>query len=400
MIVEQESAMHKDQVDELAAASSTITTPERRDFVTKSTTSQRQHFKRFAAVGTFLALACVGATGAYLVIPKHHQSRSIRLINTEASGQRQETFIAPDDIYIDSQDGSGSDDDSTPAFSLYDANGDGIISNKEYLIRLQLRIGDALSKLHASSLAQNEKDSISKELGKKYQKETGCVWRLLNRDRRNNGVITEDRFSIFYDLIKIFCLHYDEVNIPKEFWPVESKTVSTLQAVPVMSIPSVEPTSAPAPSTTTTPSYQESKTEAPSTGDSETKGSATNTTLLSEEPATDAPVSVSVSVSVSEKPATDVLTSEELVLETPVVDTFAKQTFRDAILSQLEDKEHSYKVDIMIAKAKINIIEASLQKLNDCIVQAVEKFDKSSANDQNAAQNAVNWINDTCVKNA
>ncbi|GLE08588.1 hypothetical protein PINS_up019873 [Pythium insidiosum] len=171
-------------------------------------------------------------------------------------------FVIPE-----SEDVDDSDATYVPPFELLDTNGDGVISNEEYLRYLAGLRDEAIQRVMASRLPTATKTRYVSRLRSNYDKEAGCVTRLANRDRQANGNVKEERFALFHSMITEFCT-VEDVTIPEEYRP-------TLAPLPddredysppdALTIPPTAPaTNAPAPQPTSGPYTPAQPTAQPS----------------------------------------------------------------------------------------------------------------------------------------
>ncbi|TMW67389.1 hypothetical protein Poli38472_011009 [Pythium oligandrum] len=200
--------------------------------------------KRALAVGASIALLAAGAACAYVAIPSG--SDVVTVVPTEKL--EADTFVMPTE--------DTDDDDSLrvdiPPFSDYDRNGDSVISNDEYLFRMGELRDNALRLVETSMLPLEKKNLYTTRLKKNYLTESACVTRLVNRDRKSNGAVTEDRFDVFYTMIKEFC-ELEDVVIPPEFRATETPSPSINNQVETETPQLVEPTPGPTNPVTYTP---------------------------------------------------------------------------------------------------------------------------------------------------
>jgi hypothetical protein len=166
--------------------------------------------KRAAAVGASLALFAAGAVCTYVALPSE-QNVSTQTLNAENGN-----FVIP----VEEEEEGETVEHFLPAFIEYDTNEDGVISTQEYINRLITLRDEALGRVAESDLSPADKKSLSHRLIKNVETETGCVIRLSARDRKANGAVTKERWDLFYNLIKEFCI-LEDVKIPEVFRPTE-----------------------------------------------------------------------------------------------------------------------------------------------------------------------------------
>ncbi|KAJ0411163.1 hypothetical protein ATCC90586_005020 [Pythium insidiosum] len=167
--------------------------------------------KRSLAVGASFVLLAAGAACAYMAMP---DGKAIAPETLEASNQA--AFVIPTE-----EEHGDLEEVYVPPFELLDTNADGAISNQEYLNYLSGLRDEAIQRVEASRLPQAKKTEYITRLHSNFNKEAGCVTRLANRDRRNNGLVTEERFELFHSMIREFCT-IEDVVIPPEFQPTEA----------------------------------------------------------------------------------------------------------------------------------------------------------------------------------
>ncbi|DAZ99091.1 TPA: hypothetical protein N0F65_008396, partial [Lagenidium giganteum] len=185
--------------------------------VAAPTDESRRKQKRMAAVGASVVLLAAGAVCTYAALPQEKAAQT-PTTNLQAKAQY---LLSPEELSQDDNSGSGDADSGfVPDFGTYDANGDGSISNAEYIARLAANRDDALDRVARSSLSDEKKALYSDRLRHNFETQVGCVTKLAKRDTKTNGDLTEDRFPLFYNMIKEFCL-LEDVHIPAEFQPVE-----------------------------------------------------------------------------------------------------------------------------------------------------------------------------------
>ncbi|KAJ0411164.1 hypothetical protein ATCC90586_005021 [Pythium insidiosum] len=164
---------------------------------------------------------------------------------------------APAQFEIPTEDDGYSD--YVPPFALLDRNGDGAISNEEYLRYLAGLRDEAIERVLASRLPDASKSLYVSRLRSNYDKEAGCVTRLANRDRQSRGSVSKDRFALFHSMITEFCT-VDDVSIPPEFKPTTAPLPENREDDSTADTPTLPPraptTSAPLPPAQPNPTLQ------------------------------------------------------------------------------------------------------------------------------------------------
>ncbi|KAJ0393001.1 hypothetical protein P43SY_003015 [Pythium insidiosum] len=199
-------------------------------------TNKRRQKRVAAAIGASVVLVAAGAVATYVSL----SGDSVPTLTTTPQileSATKDGFIIPDE---EEDNGPGMD---LPPFSEYDTNGDGILTQDEYVARLaELRDG-ALAKVERAHIPSDEKDFISGRLHRNFDSEAGCVMRLAARHRANNGQLKKERFPLFYSMVKEFCI-IEDVRIPEEYRPTEIPAKPENQEAPPID---EEPTLAPRP---------------------------------------------------------------------------------------------------------------------------------------------------------
>lgn len=128
----------------------------------KRAQQSRRNAKRLAAVGASAALLAVGAVCTYVSLPGQSAVQTVTTQSLESNVAQD----VPDDDEVDI---------FVPAFSDYDIDGNGIVTNDEYVSRLGFNRDEALKRLAASPLSEDEKKVIASKLDKNLQTEVKCA---------------------------------------------------------------------------------------------------------------------------------------------------------------------------------------------------------------------------------
>ncbi|GLE03980.1 hypothetical protein PINS_up012891 [Pythium insidiosum] len=139
-------------------------------------TNKRRQKRVAAAIGASVVLVAAGAVATYVSLSGDNVP-ALTTTSQTLEATSKAAFVIPDE-----EDNNDADMD-LPPFTEYDANGDGILTQDEYVARLAELRNDALEKVAKARIAPSEKDFISGRLHRNFDKEAGCVRRLAARVR-------------------------------------------------------------------------------------------------------------------------------------------------------------------------------------------------------------------------
>ncbi|TMW55489.1 hypothetical protein Poli38472_010371 [Pythium oligandrum] len=138
-------------------------------------------------IGTSVALLSAGA--AFVALSSSSQD-AFHSVASPASQSLLQTAI------------QASDEDS--AFQLLDTNSDGLVTEEEFLIRLQARRDTVLGELAGSKLDAALVASITEEVNETYEKEAKCVSDIFEKSQGQQGM-DEKSFEFVHPMINEMC---------------------------------------------------------------------------------------------------------------------------------------------------------------------------------------------------